>query len=107
MGTDPNGGIVQSGAPGSYTYSVKPGPIRMGSALRQCPGDAGELVLGGPVRELAPQRPERPIRLARDRLLHAQQCHQRAAPAPGIRGATYVLPTLNEWIKAGFHNAAA
>ena len=108
MGTNTNGGIVQSGSPGSYTYSVKTGTNPQGASY----GTAPVMLVNW-------------FSAARfvNWLTNGQQ-----TGAPGVNsletgaytlsnatsgtlptrnpGATYVLPSMDEWFKAAFHNAS-
>lgn len=95
MGSNALGGITQSGTTGSFQYSVKPGfearPVTFvswwsaarfanwlhnGATTNVASMETGSYILGNATA---------------------------GAPVPRSAGATFVLPTLNEWYKAAFH----
>ena len=108
MGTNTNGGIVQSGSPGSYTYSVKTGTNPQGASY----GTAPVMLVNW---------------FSAARFVNWLTNWQQTG-APGVNsletgsytlsnatsgtlptrnpGATYVLPSMDEWFKAAFHNAS-
>jgi formylglycine-generating enzyme required for sulfatase activity len=113
MGSDPNGGIVQSGSPGSYTYSVKGGVNPAGSPYGSIPV---MFVSWFSVARFA------------NWLTNGQQTgaagvnsletgsytlnNATSGPLPS-RNTTflaahrgYVLPNMEEWFKAAFHDAS-
>jgi sulfatase modifying factor 1 len=108
MGTDTNGGIVQSGSPGSYTYSVKGGSNPQGATYASAPAmfvswysaarfvnwlTNGQQTGGAGVSSLETGS--------------YTLSNATSGPLPTRNpGATYVLPSMDEWFKAAFHNAA-
>ena len=82
MGSNTNGGIVQIGFAGKlHLLGEDLAPTR-GSGLRQRAGQLRDLVLGGPLRELASQRPVDGPERYRGWLLHAGQCDVGSACGP-------------------------
>jgi hypothetical protein len=102
MGSDANGGIVQSGSPGSYTYSVKAGTNPAGVAYADVPVNfttwfsAARFVNwlhNGQTSNVAD-------------LEDGSYTLGNATSGPLATrnpGATYVLPSIDEWVKAGFN----
>ena len=102
MGSNTNGGIVQSGVSGGFSYTVKPGTNPMGVSYANVPVN---LVSWFSAARFA-------------NWLHNGQSSNPALLETGSYtlgnatsgplatrnpGATYVLPTLNEWMKSGFN----
>jgi sulfatase modifying factor 1 len=113
MGTDTNGGIVQSGSPGSYTYSVKGGSNPQGATYASAPAmfvswysaarfvnwlTNGQQTGGAGVSSLETGS--------------YTLSNATSGPLPTRNTAFlatnggYVLPSMDEWFKAAFHNAA-
>ena len=108
MGTNTNGGIVQSGSPGSYTYSVKTGTNPQGASYGTAPVmlvnwfSAARFVnwLTNGQQTGAPG--VNSLETGSYTLSNAT-----SGPLPSRNpGATYVLPSMDEWFKAAFHNAS-
>ncbi|MFK7895343.1 MAG: SUMF1/EgtB/PvdO family nonheme iron enzyme [Myxococcota bacterium] len=100
METDPRGGIVRSGSSGNYTYSVKPHfsmetkPVNFVSWL-----DAARYVNW--VENGSPNLPAGPG------VTEDGSYNLGGSPFPmRTAGAKYVLPTEDEWVKAGFYLGA-
>ena len=108
MGSNTNGGIVQSGAPGSYSYSVKSGTNPQGAAYANAPVlfvnwfsaarfsnwlTGGQQTGSGGVSSLETGS--------------YTLSNATSGPLPARNpGANFVLPNMDEWFKAAFHNAA-
>src|SRR5690606_35165474 len=97
MTTLPSGGIVRSGTDGSFVYSVKPGfgdrPVHVLSWLSAA-RFVNWLENGQPTGAQGPGTTE-------------TGSYDLTGPDPGAAvrepGATWALPTLDEWYKAAFH----
>lgn len=102
MGTNADGcGIVRSGSPGSYTYSVAPDRadrpvnyVNWGDAARF----ANWLHNGQPVGPQGPATTEDGSYFVNGAMLDGQLDDIVRSP-----GATWVIPTENEWYKAAYH----
>jgi len=99
MGTDPRGGITQSGTSGSFTYSLR---YAMGNkpvnfvSIFDVMRFVNWLDNGQPTGAQDASTTEDGVYTISDGLSETR--------APG---ATYFLPTENEWYKAAFHQPAA
>lgn len=102
MSSNTNGGIVQSGSPGSYTYSVKPGTNNAGVAYADVPVNFVTWFSAARfVNWLHNGQSTDPNDIEDGSYTLANATSgPLAARNPG---ATFVLPTLNEWVKAGFN----
>lgn len=113
MGSDSNGGIVQSGTPGSYSYSVKTGSNPQGASYANAPVmfvswysaarfvnwlTNGQQTGGAGVSSL--ETGSYTLSNATSGPLPTRNTAFIAA------NGGYVLPSMDEWFKAAFHNNA-
>lgn len=103
MGTDANGGILQSGSSGSFSYSVKAGNNPMGVPYADVPVVLVNWFSAARfVNWLHNGQSTNPADLETGSYTLG---NATSGPLPSRNpGATFVLPTLNEWMKAGFNN---
>jgi len=101
MDSDPTGGIVQSGTPGSYTYSLKPANGMMNGNGNTPVNFVSWFSAARFANWLHNGQTTDPNSLEDGSYTLNGQT---GGPLPSRnQQATYVLPTLNEWIKGGFH----
>jgi sulfatase modifying factor 1 len=113
MGSNTNGGIVQSGAPGSYTYSVKTGANPQGAAYANAPVmlvnwySAARFVNWLTNGQQTGAAGVNSLETGAYNLGNATSgpLPTRDTAFVATNGA-YVLPNMDEWFKAAFHNAA-
>ena len=113
MGSNGNGGIVQSGSPGAYTYSVKPGTNPQGAAYANAPVmfvnwfSAARFVNWLTNGQQTGSSGVSSLETGSYTLSNAT-----SGPIPARNTAFieanggFVLPNMNEWFKAAFHNNA-
>jgi formylglycine-generating enzyme required for sulfatase activity len=101
MDSDPTGGIVQSGSPGSYTYSLKPAN-GVGSGNGNTPVNFVSWFSAARFANWLHNGQSGDPNLIE---IGSYSLNGQTSGALPSRSplATYVLPTLNEWIKGGFH----
>lgn len=103
MGSNGNGGIIQSGLPGSYTYSVKGGVNPAGEAYANVPINFVTWFDGARFANwMHNGQSSNPVNLEVGAYTLAN-----ATSGPIVSrnlGATYALPNIDEWAKAGYHN---
>ena len=103
MASDSNGGIVQSGSSGSFSYTVKPGNNPMGVPYADVPVTFVSWFSAARfVNWLHNGQSTNSATLETGSYTLG---NATSGPLPTRNsGATFVLPTLNEWMKAGFNN---
>ena len=103
MGSDGNGGIIQSGSPGSYAYSVRVGTNPAGKAYANVPINFVTWFGGARFANwMHNGQSANPADLEIGAYTLAN-----ATSGPLVSrspGATYALPSIDEWAKAGYHN---
>lgn len=103
MGSNTNGGIIQSGSPGSFTYSVKAGNNPMGVPYANVPVNFVSWFSAARfVNWLHNGKQSNPALLETGS--YTLNNNTTGALPSRNPGATFVLPSLNEWVKAGFNN---
>lgn len=103
MNSDPNGGIVQSGSAGSYTYSVKTGTNPMGAAYANVPVTFVNWFSAARfVNWLHNSETTNPALLEVGSYT-LNNAVNGAIPSRN-QNATFVLPSIDEWVKAGMNN---
>lgn len=103
MGTNANGGIVQTGSSGSFSYSVKPGTNPMGVAYANVPVTFVNWFSAARfVNWLHNGQQSNPALLETGS--YTLNNNTSGTVVSRNPGATFVLPSLNEWVKAGFNN---
>ncbi|MEX0688393.1 MAG: SUMF1/EgtB/PvdO family nonheme iron enzyme [Pirellulales bacterium] len=104
MGIDSLGGIVQAGAPGAFTYSVKTGTNPQGVAYTDLPVNFVSWFSAARfVNWLQNGQSTNPSTLETGAYTLNGAT---SGPLPGRNpGATVFLPSLNEWYKAAFHDS--
>jgi len=106
MSSDANGGIVQSGTTGSFTYAVKSGNNLMGVPYANVPVTFVNWFSAARfVNWLHNGQTTSPSSIETGSYTLNNQT-SGAIPARNA-GATYVLPTVDEWMKAGFFNGTS
>lgn len=103
MASDLNGGIVQSGTPGSFTYAVRSGPNPMGAAYATVPVNFVSWFSAARfVNWLHNGESTNPNSIENGSYaLNGATSGPLPSRSPN---ATFVLPSINEWFKAGFNN---
>jgi len=105
MATDANGGIVQSGAAGSFSYAVKPGNNLMGAPYADVPVTFVNWFSAARFANwLHHGQPQNPALIESGSYTLGNQT-SGAIPSRNP-DATYVLPTVDEWMKAGFYDGS-
>ncbi len=103
MGSDANGGITQSGSSGSFTYAVKAGTNSQGVAFANVPVNFVDWFDAARFSNwLSNGESTNPALLETGSYTLAN-----ATSGPLVSrnpGAGYFLPTIDEWVKAGFNN---
>jgi len=103
MASDLNGGIVQSGTPGSFTYSVKSGTNPMGAAYANLPVNFVSWFSAARfVNWLHNGESTNPSSIENGS--YALNGATSGALPSRSPNATFVLPSIDEWFKAGFNN---
>jgi len=102
MGSHTHGGILQSGSPGSFTYSVKGGTNLAGVPFDEVPVNFVSWFSAARfVNWLEQGQPTDPTLIENGS--YALN-NATSGPVPSRNpGAIFVLPSLDEWYKAGFH----
>jgi sulfatase modifying factor 1 len=103
MGSNTNGGIVQSGAPGSFVYSVKPGNNPMGVPYANVPVNFVSWFSAARFVNWLHNGQQTDPALLETGSYTLNNNTSGTLPTRNP-GATFVLPSLNEWVKAGFNN---
>jgi sulfatase modifying factor 1 len=102
MGSTGNGGIEQSGSPGSFTYSVRPGTNAMGASYADMPVIFTTWFSAARFANWLHNGQSSDPNL----LETGSYTLNNAISGPIVSrnpNATFVLPTVDEWMKAGFH----
>ncbi len=103
MATDLNGGIVQSGPSGAHTYTVKTGTNPMGEAYANLPVTFVNWFSAARfVNWLHNGQSSNPASLETGSYTLNNATGGRLPSRNAA--ATFVLPSMNEWVKAGFNN---
>lgn len=105
MTTDTNGGVVQSGASGSFSYAVKGGNNPMGVPYANVPVTFVNWFSAARfVNWLHNGQTSSPSSLENGSYTLN---NATSGPIPSRNsGATFVLPTIDEWMKGAFYNPA-
>lgn len=103
MATDANGGITQAGSSGSFTYAVKSGVNPMGVPYANVPVTFVNWFSAARfVNWLHNGQTSSPSSLETGSYTLN---NATGGPLPARNpGATFVLPSMDEWVKAGFNN---
>jgi formylglycine-generating enzyme required for sulfatase activity len=103
MASDANGGIIQSGSPGSYTYAVKTGQNPQGGTYATVPVTFVNWFSAARfVNWLHNGETTDPNSIENGSYTLN---NATGGPIPARNpNATYVLPSIDEWVKAGFNN---
>lgn len=110
MGTDPNGGITRSGAPGSYTYAVRSGSNPAGVAYENVPVNfTNWFAAARYVNWLSGSMQTGAAGVASMEGGFAGSAYNLAGKSTGTivarnANAKYFLPSINEFYKASFYN---
>jgi sulfatase modifying factor 1 len=104
MGTDPNGGIIQSGSPGSYTYSIKSGTNSMGAGYGNTPVNFVNWFDAARFANWLNNGQTSDPNSIEDGSYTLNGLTSGTLPARNATVASWVLPTISEWMKAGFNN---
>lgn len=110
MGTDANGGIIRSGAPGSYTYAVRSGSNPAGVAFENVPVNfTSWFAAARYVNWLSGSMQTGPAGVTSMEGGFAGSAYTLAGKNTGTivarnANANYFLPSINEFYKASFYN---
>ncbi len=104
MAIDPLGGIVQGGAPGAFTYSVKAGTNPQGVAYASAPVNFVSWFSAARFVNWLNNGQSTSPALLEDGAYTLNGAISGPLP-PRNPGATFFLPSLNEWYKAAFHDS--
>jgi sulfatase modifying factor 1 len=103
MGSDANGGIVQTGSPSTFSYSVKLGTNPMGVPYANVPVTFVNWFSAARfVNWLHNGQQSNPALLETGS--YTLNNNTSGALPSRNPGATFVLPSIDEWVKAGFNN---
>lgn len=104
MGSNSNGGIIQSGSPGSYTYSIKPGTNSMGAGYGNTPVNFVTWFDAARFANWLNNGQTTDPNSIEDGSYTLNGLTSGTLPARNALVATWVLPTISEWMKAGFND---